>query len=409
MSPQPDNTPALKRGLGLTLITFYGLGNILGAGIYVLIGKVAAVSGMYAPFSFLVASVAAGLTALAYAELTARLPLSAGESIYVNQAFGVRPLSIATGLLIMCAGLVSAATITRGFAGYLQVYIGLPDPLIIVTLLLTLGGVAAWGITQSVRLALVFTVIELLGLLLIISAGSDHLLTLPQRLPEMLPPPQLAAWQGIMWGAFLAFYAYIGFEDMVNVAEEVRDPRHTLPRAIVLALTVSTLIYLLVSLVATLSLPPQVLARSTAPLADIYQSLTGRDPWLITQIALFAVVNGALIQLIMSSRVLYGMSHQGWLPAVLARIHPRTQTPLIATALVTAAVIVLALWLPLLTLARSTSYIVLLVFALVNASLLRIRWQQPRPAGITLYPWWVPAGGLLATVSLLLFEIVSRL
>jgi amino acid transporter len=210
-------------------------------------------------------------------------------------------------------------------------------------------------------------------------------------------------------GAFMAFYAYIGFEDMVNVAEEVKEPQRTLPLAILLALAISTLLYFLVSLVATLSIPVEALVRSDAPLALIYQSATGREPVLITQIALVAVVNGALIQIIMAARVFYGMAAQGWLPAVfsgLARVHAITRTPLLATGLVTTVVLVMALWLPLLTLARITSFIVLLVFALVNLALLVIKRRNPRPVGVSVYPLWLPALALLMTVLLLGLELV---
>jgi amino acid transporter len=399
----------LHRALGLYLLTFYGLGNILGAGIYVLIGKVAASAGLYAPVSFFIASLVAGATAFSYAELSARLPFSAGEAVYMEDALGQRWLSLTVGLLIALAGMVSAATISRGFVGYLDVFVTVPPALAITVLLLMLGSLAAWGIAQSVKIAAFFTVLEIMGLVLVIVVAGDSLSELPQRLPELLPPAEPLVWQGIFMGAFLAFYAYIGFEDMVNVAEEVKEPQRTLPLAILLALAISTLLYFLVSLVATLSIPVEALVRSDAPLALIYQSATGREPVLITQIALVAVVNGALIQIIMAARVFYGMAAQGWLPAVfsgLARVHAITRTPLLATGLVTTVVLVMALWLPLLTLARITSFIVLLVFALVNLALLVIKRRNPRPVGVSVYPLWLPALALLMTVLLLGLELV---
>lgn len=401
-------TIKLQRRLGLYLLTFYGLGNILGAGIYVLIGKVVGMAGLYAPVSFLIAAVIAGATAFSYAELSARLPFSAGEAIYMENALGKRWLSLMTGLLIALAGMVSAATIARGFVGYLDVFVTIPPFIVITLLLLALGTLAAWGIAQSVMFAAALTLLGIFGLLLVIFVAGDSLSQLPARLPELIPPAEPLLWQGIFMGAFLAFYAYIGFEDMVNVAEEVKDPQRTLPYAIMLALLISTLLYLLVSLVAVLSVPADELARSDAPLALIYQHVTGREPVLITQIALFAVVNGALIQIIMSSRILYGMAAQGWLPvrlSALARIHPVTRTPLLATGVVTVAVLLMALWLPMLTLARITSFIVLVVFVLVNLALFILKRRDPHPQGVMVYPLWLPIMALVLTVLLLGLEL----
>jgi amino acid transporter len=267
--------------------------------------------------------------------------------------------------------------------------------------------VAAWGIKQSALFATVVTVIELGGLLLIVSVASPSLTQLPAHLPQMLPPASAPAWGGVLLGAFLAFYAFLGFEDMVNVAEEVRDPERNMPRAVLIAAGVATLLYMLVAIVAVLSLQPAELAGTDAPLALLYTRATGREPWLIGAISLFAVVNGALIQLIMGSRILYGMAREGWLPAALAYVHPRTQTPLVTTGLVTVAALALALWFPLVTLAKTTSFILLTVFALVNLTLVRIKLRGPAPAGTLSVPLWAPAMGFLLSLGITLYQIIA--
>lgn len=409
MSGAPAGPVALKRSLTLGLLTLYGLGTILGAGIYVLVGQVAAIAGMYAPLAFVIAALLAGLTGLSYAELAARLPKSAGEAVYVQQGFRRRPLSVLVGLLIVLTGVVSAATIANGFVGYLQVFLPVSDSFAILVLVLLLGALAAWGITESVVAASVVTVAELGGLVFIIYIASAGLGDLPARWPEFVPPPETGVWQAILLGAFLAFYAFIGFEDMVNVAEEVKDPSRTLPIAILIAIAVSTTLYLVVALVAVLALPPAELADSRAPLALIYERATGKAPTLISLISLFAVVNGALIQIIMSSRVLYGMSREGWLPAALGRVSPVTRTPLPATALITGIVLVLALGLPLVTLAKTTSFIVLIVFALVNLALLRIKRRDPRPAGVRIFPPGIPFAGFVASSGFVALQVVELL
>lgn len=396
---------SLKRSLSLWLITFYGLGTILGAGIYVLIGKVAAAAGLFAPVAFLLAALLAGFSAFAYAELSARFPKSAGEALYVQEGLGRRGLSMLVGGLIILTGIVSSATIANGFVGYLHVFVDMPDWLAISLMVLGLGALAAWGIRESVLAATFITLFEVGGLIFILFAAGDSLGQLPGRLPELLPPLNAGIWQGILLGAALAFYAFIGFEDMVNVAEEVNNPQRNLPRAILLALGVSTLLYLLVALTAVLALPPPELAASRAPLALIYTHATGRSAEMISLISLFAVVNGALIQIIMSSRVLYGMSRAGWLHAAFGAVHPFTRTPLLATALVTLAVLALALWLPLETLARITSFIMLVVFALINLSLLRIKHRDPHPAGIRVIPVWIPWAGFLSSSAFVFYQL----
>ena len=399
--------PELKRGLSLWLLVFYGVGNILGAGIYVLIGKVAGNAGMYAPLSFLVASVVAAFTAFTYAELAARYPLSAGEAVYVRKGLDSPLLAVVVGLLIVLMGAVSAAAMSRGFVGYLHVLLELPDATAMTLLVVALGSLAAWGIVESVGFAALLAIVEVSGLGLVLFVAGDSLHSLPERLPALLPSADTAAWQGIMMGAFLAFYAFIGFEDMVNVAEEVRDPARNLPLAILLALLVTTLLYAAVTLVAVLSVPPEQLAKSDAPLAEIYEQATGRRPVVLSIISMLAVINGALIQIIMGSRILYGMSRQGWLPKVLGKVYGKTRTPLIATAVTTGLIWVLALWLPLIALAQATSFLVLGVFCLVNLSLWRIKRRDPHPQGLRVFPRWVPLFGLGASLSLILFQVLA--
>jgi amino acid transporter len=414
----PSPPPRLKRSLSLTLTTLYGLGTILGAGIYSLIGEVAGSAGMYAPVAFLIAALIAGLTGLSYAELAARFPRSAGEAVFVQEGLGWPPLSTVVGLLIVLSGAVSSATLANGFVGYAQKLIELVtlpefiehawylDRLVIIAITIAvMGALAAWGIKESVMAASLVTVIEIGGLLMILLVSRDSLASAPARLTELLPPLSAATWNGILIGAFVAFYAFIGFEDMVNVAEEVEDPQRNLPRAIVIAIIVSTLLYMLVALSAVLAHPPEQLSQSQAPMAQLYERATGRAPWIITLISLFAVINGALIQIIMASRVLYGISQEGWLPAVVGRVHPGTQTPLVATAIITGCVLILAAPLNIRILADTTSFIILVVYILVNLSLLRIKLRTPTAAGVRPLPIGVPVIGLIASLGFIAMKL----
>ena len=402
----PGTDAGLSRSLGLTLITLYGLGNILGAGIYVLIGEVVGAAGMGAPMAFIMAAIVAALSAFTYGELAARFPVSAGEAVYVHEAFDLHWLSMTVGLLIAAAGMVSAATLARGFAGYFQVLVDLPDALLIVSVVVALGFIAAWGIKSSVRIAATLTIIEAGGLVMIVAVAGGNLDTVPENLPRMLLLEGDSTLSGLVLGAFLAFFAFIGFEDMVNVAEEVEHPERNLPLGILIALCVSTVIYLLVVLAALTSVPMEKLAGSKAPLALVYQHATGGSPVVISSIGLLAVVNGALVQIIMAARIFYGMSVNGWLPRVLRTVNPRTRTPVIATVVVVVIVVTLALWFPLVGLASTTSFLVLTVFGVVNLTLVALKRRQPEAAGVMPCPLWVPVAGATASFGLLVAQIL---
>jgi len=412
---QTSNQVTLKRELSLALITFYGLGNILGAGIYVLVGKVAGEAGYFTPLSFFIASVIAGISAFSYAEMSSRYPVSAGEAVYIYEGFGIKNLSVVVGILIALTGIVSSAAIAHGFAGYVQVFFDISPWLAISLMLLVLTALAIWGISQSVMVAAILTVIEIIGLLIIIFVGTENVPVLLSRIEQgagdagqgtLLSDFSLL---GVMSGAFLAFYAYIGFEDMVKVAEEVKQPQKNMPRAILLCVVLSTLLYSIVALVAISVLPPAELALSDAPLAVVYEEATGRAPVIISIIGIFAVINGCLVQIIMSSRILYGMSHKGWLPAPLGIVHPLTRTPINSTLLTSAAILLFALVLSMVSLAEMTSYLVLTVFALVNLSLVRVKRREPSPEGVSVYWSWLPKLGFLTTAAFIAIELLSNI
>ncbi|MGR9093216.1 MAG: APC family permease, partial [Gammaproteobacteria bacterium] len=321
--------PELKRTLSFPLVTFYGLGTILGAGIYVLIGSVAGVAGYFLPIAFLGAALIAGFTAFSYAELVSRLPRSAGEAMYVATAFGHRPLTIAVGYASAAVGIISAATIASGFAGYLDRFIVLDSRLVVTVVVVGLALIAALGIRSAAWTATLMTVVEIAGLVLIIVLGGERLLRAESVDMMRYIPREPDDWRGIGAGAFLAFYAFLGFEDMVNVAEEVRDPSRNLPRAIIAALLCSTVLYLAIGFVAVTAITPIVLAASAAPLTTVAEAFSV-PARLMSAIAVIAITNGALIQMIKSSRIIFGLARLGEAPAMFTRVGARTGTPLMA-------------------------------------------------------------------------------
>lgn len=399
---------ALRRVIGLPALVLYGLGTTVGAGIYALVGEIAGQAGMAAPLSFLLASLVAGLTACSFAELAGRFPRAAGAALYVREGFGSRQLARVVGLLVVAAGVVSAAALLNAFTGYLGVFVSWDRTLVTVLVALAIGGVAAWGIAQSVTAAALITLIEVGALLVVIALGLDGFADLGRRLPEFVPG-DAPGWGGMLLGVTLAFYAFIGFEDMVDVAEEVKAVERTLPLGILATLGITTVIYLLLITTALLALPPERLAASPAPLATLVEAYTGRGASAISLVALFAILNGALIQVVMASRVLYGLASRGQLPALLARVHPRTRTPLPATAMAAALVLALALYGRLAGLAAATSVIMLTIFVGVNLSLWRIKGRDAAGAPAFAVPRWMPLAGAGLSSAFVLRELVLLL
>ncbi|MCR9212848.1 MAG: amino acid permease [Proteobacteria bacterium] len=403
------NAPSLKRALNLPLLTLYGLGVTVGAGIYVLIGATAAKAGIFAPVSFLIAAFVVGFTALSYAELSTRYPVSAGEAAYVEAGFARKRLSLIIGLLVMLSGIVSSAAVSIGAAEYVSHFLNMPHSVLLVGIVAIIALLAAWGIFESVFLAGLVTLVEISGLLLVIYVGVSSAESMEIATRSFTPPFEASVWAGILTGSLLAFFAFIGFEDMANVAEEVEKPHTTLPKAILATLAVSTVLYLAVVTVVLLNVPLEQLAGSAAPLTFLF---VGKFEILAAPfgiVAILATFNGALIQVIMASRVLYGLSSRGHLPAELSRVNATTRTPVLATAIVAGAALVLALWLPIEELAASTSFIVLIVFFAVNLSLIRIKRRPAGPAGtdkIFTVPLWVPITGAVFSLALALARLL---
>ena len=302
---------------------------------------------------------------------------------------------------------MSSATVALGAAGYIAQFVVLPQSAIVLAVLVALGAVAAWGILESVLLASLFTLIEAGGLIIIIGAAVHA--GLPFAAPLLEPPPfETAALSGIAYASLLAFFAFIGFEDLANVVEEVKVPHRDLPRAMVLTLVITTILYIAVAAIAVTAVPVERLAASQAPLSLVFRAVAGVSPLTISAIAIVATLNTILAQISMAARVIYGLARQGDLPRFAGHVHPKTATPIVATAIVVIATMVLALFVPFERLAEGTSLATLLVFALVNLSLLRLRWRQVHsPAPHARVPLWVPAAGFATCVAMMAAALLA--
>lgn len=398
---KPAPPAALRRRLGIWLLVFYGVGVMVGAGIYVLVGKVAVDAGPLTPVAFLIAGAAAALSALSFAELSARIPESAGEAAYVRKAFGLDWFSVLIGFSVALVGVVSAAAILKGGVGYILAFVDAPRVWLEIGVGILLGMIAAIGIVESLVLAAIFTVLEIIGLLLVVGAGflAEPVLTFGEMAD--LTPLATGAFPVVFGASVLAFFAFIGFEDMVNLAEEVVDPVRVMPRAILIAVTITTLLYCLVAVAALHAVEAEVLAASEQPLALVFEVGSGRSPQIILGIAIFATLNGVLAQLVMSSRVLYGLGRHSPAFHWAYRTHPRLGTPLRATAAATALVIAMAYAAPIGVLAEITSYILLCIFIVVNVALLVLKRKGPPPPGAPNIPILAPISAILISIALL--------
>lgn len=390
----------LRRALTTPLLTLYGLGVTVGAGIYVLVGTTAAEAGPYAPVSFLIAAIVVAFTAFSYAELSTRYPVSAGEAAYVEAGFRSGKLATVIGLAVALSGMVSAAAVAIGAASYLQGLITAPHALLTIGTVTLMGLIALWGITQSVTVAAIITLIEIGGLIFVSVWGFGFSDPLGLDFVEMIPPLAGPHWIGIGAASLLAFFAFVGFEDMANVAEEVKDPVATMPKAIVLTLIIASLLYVATTTAVLVAVPIDTLANSAAPLSLVFANAPVGIQQSFAIIAIVATVNGVLIQMIMASRVLYGLADRGHLPAVLATVSQRTQTPVVATLAVVCVIILLTLALPIDALAERTSQIVLFVFVLVNAALIRLKLRREKETDHFKVPIIIPVFGVLTSVLL---------
>ena len=394
----------LQRQLGLLQVVLYGLGVTVGAGIYALVGGTITLAGDHAPVSFVLAALVMALPAACFAELTGRLPFAAAEAHFVREGLGSRRLFLLVGLGVALIGIVSTAAIAHGAVNYLVLALDLPVPLLLALVIGGCGLVAALGVKSSIGIAGALTLIEVGGLVLIIGggfwAGQDLAGQAVRAVPTTLSP---TVWAGIMAASLLAFFAFIGFEDIDSIAEETIDPQRTLARGIFLTLAITTVLYLGVVLTVLASGPLAEVASHPAPLTLSFTRNTGLPEVLLTVIASLATLNGVIVQILMAGRVLFGLAREGELPRGLGRLSPRSATPVRATALAASLALGLALAFPILRLAEWTSGLTLGVFALVCLSLARIHARgDPAPPGTFRVYRWVPVAGALACIGLLI-------
>ncbi|MDP9865871.1 MULTISPECIES: APC family permease [Streptosporangium] len=395
---------SLKRVIGRRALLLFVVGDILGAGIYALVGKVAGYVGGALWLPFLIAFVLAALTASAYAELVGKYPQAAGAALYANKAFNIPFVTFVVAFAVLMSGITSASAAARAFGGrYLGEFVTLP---VVVGAFIFLGLVTLVnfaGISESVKVNVVLTVIEAFGLLVVIAIGVHALLFGDGEPARALSfHPANGAFLGVLGGTALAFYALLGFEDSVNLAEESKDPQRDYPRALFGGLVVAATIYMAVAFTATMLVDSETLTDSSGPLLEVVKVAgSAFPPKLFALIALLAVGNTALINMLMASRLMYGMAREGIVPKVFAAVHPTRSTPWVAIVFTVGIAAVLVATGDVSSLADTTVLLLLCVFTLVNVAVLVLRKDRVEHDHYRA-PSWMPVVGALVCLVLVL-------
>lgn len=394
-------TETLPKRLSTGLLTAYGVGIMVGAGIYVLVGHAAGAAGIWAPLSFLMAGLVAVPSALSFAELSARIPEAAGDSAYVEAGLNQHWLAMLVGFVNIAAGVIGGAAVLRGGIGYLSALTPVDPVLAIVGLGVALTIIAVIGAVESLAFAAVLTLVEVVGLGFVIWAGFSAPVSADWSAPATLHVP------GVFAATIFAFFAFLGFDDLVNMAEEAREPARQMPRAILWSLVITSGLYALVTLAAVRAVPLDALAGSERPLVLVWSAATETPAHFLSLIAVAAALNGVLAQVVMASRVLFGLGRRSPLLAVFTHAHPRFGTPVMATLLTGVATIGAAVALPVVTLAEYTTIALLVVFTIVNAALIGLKRKPGRsPFSVPVFVPWLGILGSLALFAVNIGELL---
>jgi APA family basic amino acid/polyamine antiporter len=395
---------SLKRAVTPTMLLVFVVGDMVGGGIYALVGEVGDRVGGALWTGFILALLLALFTAGSYAELVTKYPRAGGAALFVQKGFGRPFVTFMLGFAVMMSSITSAAALSRAFGGdYLSVFVELPSVLVGLVAVFLIALVNFRGIGESARLNVVFTIIELGGLLLVALIGIAYLSGGdgdPGRAFEFKESSDSIPFL-VLAGASLAFYALIGFEDSVNIAEEAQEPRRAYPRAIFGGLAIGGVIYATVAIVASMAVPTERLAGSDGPLLEVVQlGPLAVDTKVFSAIALFALANTILINLITASRLLYGMAQEGVIPAPFRKVHPTRRTPIVAIVFTTLIAMILISTGDLEALADTTTTLLLIAFVGVNAAVLAAR-RDPVEGSHFVVPTWVPVVGVVVCLGLL--------
>lgn len=360
----------LERSLSLWEVTLMSIGIILGAGIYVIIGEAAGFTGNSLWISFLIGASVATFTGLSYAELCSRFPKAGAEYVYVQNSFGQTSAWL-TGWLIIAGNIIGGTTVALGFSNYFSALFNTSVIPVAIVVLIICGIILVLGIKETASVTILFTLIEAIGLFIIIFIGL-------QKFGNVDYLQLTNGIKGIIEGGVLIFFSYLGFQGITRLAEETKQPEKNIPKAIILSIIITTIIYILVAIAAVSVIPAQDLANENAPLARIAETSFGQNSFIVlSAIALFSTFNTALMMLLSGSRLIYGISKEKGLPKLFSKVSKRTLAPWVAiSGVITAAIFCLLIG-DLKSIANLTNFTVFSVFIVINATLIFLRVKKP--------------------------------
>jgi len=416
-----DQQPELKRVMGPGLLLLFVVGDILGTGVYALLGDVAGEVGGAAWLPFLIAFAIATITAFSYLELVTKYPQAAGAALYAHKAFGIHFITFLVAFIVMCSGITSASTASRAFAANFFEGVDFEAPKLVVALLAlafmaALAAINYRGVGESVRLNVILTIVEITGLVIVIMVGFWAFTGFAgggevdfSRIVAFETGEDKSTFMAVTAATSLAFFAMVGFEDSVNMAEETKDPVKTFPKILLGGLSIAGVVYIMVSIVAVALVPVGELKESDTPLVEVVKAGAPGLPIddILPFMTMFAVSNTALINMLMASRLIYGMARQRVLPPVLGTVHPTRRSPWVAIVFTTLIAFGLIIYVSafassdaISVLGGTTSLLLLAVFAVVNVAVLALRRDVVRAGGHFKTPTALPVIGFLASLYL---------
>ncbi len=389
----------LKRSLSLWQLTFMSVGIILGAGIYVILGEAAGLSGNYIWLSFIIAAFVAMLTAFSYAELSSRFPKAGAEYVYVENSFGNRAAWLVAWLLL-AGSIIGGATVAMGFSQYFSAIFDTSIIAVALIMLAIILIILIIGVQETAKLTILFTAIEISGLLIVIFIGIPYIGSVNYF-------EAARGFKGVIEAGVLIFFGYLGFEGITRLAEEAKNPEKNIPKAIMYSMIITTILYILVGISAVSVIPWDELAAAKAPLALVAQRVFGEQSFFILSvIALFSTFNTALMFLLTGSRLIYGIAQQEAIPKIFTLVGKRFHTPWVAIIAIGLVSMFFLFFGDLKTIANLTNFTIFSVFIVINASVIYLRYKKPSitgfrvPLNVGRFPV-IPFIGILTSVFMI--------
>ncbi|MBL4907836.1 MAG: amino acid permease [Sneathiella sp.] len=411
MTEKKPTKPGPKKWMNFPLFVIYGLSLSIGASLFTILGITASKAGLYSPLTFILPAITIGLTAFSYAEFATRHPLAGGEMSYADEAFGISPLTIITGILVILTGIATAALLVMGAAAYSENLMPfLPSKIILGGVFLAVSVIALAGLLNFSASVFLMGIGTITGIVFFLFYGIRSDPALLSNVDNLIPPMQWSAWKGIFLGSFFAFLPFIGLNDVTNMPDKIKSPKLTVPYGLITVIILTLFLFLLISSLLILITPLISLAASDAPFSLAVQSASVQVNIFFNSLVVLLLINGAALQIFRASKVIFNLALTGRLPHIFMSMNKVTKTAQFAILALMGVVGSLIYTISLITLAEIASGLTLLLFALINFSLIRQKWGGIEIPNFNAYSTklWVPITGLFCCLLMIGIGIWGR-